>query len=216
MDSYEEELAAREQSLGGALKEAKDAAAAAEAAKKELEVKMMQLEADLKGKDEELAALQRECEKDALAHGDLQVQLADKGKELNAAKDSNANLELKLAMLTETLDGAKKREEDLKQELKSNEELLTRAAETQNTFRAKVELWTKGLVNIAAVIDEELAQLDLAGFEYSSNENLQPSAKLTVFFKAWRRLSSNSGKGSQSSWPTSHAQSAPESWRRCW
>ena len=57
LDSYEEELAAREQSLGGALKEAKDAPAAAEAAKKELEVKMTQLEADLKGKDEELAAL---------------------------------------------------------------------------------------------------------------------------------------------------------------
>ena len=50
-------LATREQSLGGALKEAKDAAAAAEAAKKELEVKVTQLEADMKGKNEELAAL---------------------------------------------------------------------------------------------------------------------------------------------------------------
>ena len=75
-------------------------------------------------------------------------------------------------MLTETLDGAKKREDDLKKEIKDNEELLMRAAETQNTFRAMVELWTEGLVNIAAVIDEELAQLDLAGFGYSSDENL--------------------------------------------
>ncbi|MBA1414078.1 hypothetical protein G9G97_31575, partial [Klebsiella pneumoniae] len=33
LDSHEEELAAREQAIGGALKEAKDAAAAAEAAK---------------------------------------------------------------------------------------------------------------------------------------------------------------------------------------
>ena len=40
LDSYEEELVAREQTLGGALKEAKDAAAAAEAAKKELETRM--------------------------------------------------------------------------------------------------------------------------------------------------------------------------------
>ena len=183
LDSYEEELAAREQSLGGALKDAKDAAAAAEAAKKELEVKVTQLEADLKEKNEELAALQREREKDSLAHGDLQVQLADKGKELNAVKDSNADLEMKLATLTETLDGAKKREEDLKQEIKGNEELLRRAAETQNTFRATVELWTVGLVNIAATINEELAELDLAGFGYSSNENLQPSAKLSLFFK---------------------------------
>ena len=60
---------------------------------------------------------------------------------------------------------------------------MTRAAETQNTFRATVELWTEGLVNIAASIDEELAELDLAGLGYSSNENLQPSAKLTLFFK---------------------------------
>ena len=36
LDSHEEELAAREQAIGEALKKAKDAAAAAEAAKKEL------------------------------------------------------------------------------------------------------------------------------------------------------------------------------------
>ena len=38
-------------------------------------------------------------------------------------------------------------------------------------------------MNIAVVIDEELAELDLAGFGYYSDENLQPSAKLTLFFK---------------------------------
>ena len=172
LDSYEEELAVREETLGGALKEAKDAAAAAEAAKKELEVKVTQLEADLKARNEELAVLQRERKKDALAHGELQGRLLERGKELSAAKDSNADLELKLATLTETLDGAKKREEDLKEEIKANEALLTRAAETQNTFRATVELWTEGLVNIAAVIDKELAQLKMEGFGYSSDENL--------------------------------------------
>ena len=40
LDSYEEELVEREQALGGALKEAKDAAAIAKAAKKELEEKV--------------------------------------------------------------------------------------------------------------------------------------------------------------------------------
>src|SRR3954462_11299836 len=40
LDSHEEELAARERTLGGAIKQAKDAAAAAEAAKKELETKV--------------------------------------------------------------------------------------------------------------------------------------------------------------------------------
>ena len=106
LDSHEEELAAREQTFGGALKEAKDAAAAAEAAKKELEMKVAQLEADLKASGEELAALKHEREKDAYAHGELQGRLAERSKELSAAKDSNTNLELKLTTLTETLDGA--------------------------------------------------------------------------------------------------------------
>ena len=48
LDSHEEELATREQAIGGALQEARDAAAAAEAAKKELEVKVAQLEANLR------------------------------------------------------------------------------------------------------------------------------------------------------------------------
>ena len=69
---HEEELAAREQAIGGALKEARDAAAAAEAAKKELETKVAQLEADLRTGSEELVALKHEREKDAVAHGELQ------------------------------------------------------------------------------------------------------------------------------------------------
>ena len=71
LDSHEEELAAREQTFHGALMEEEDAAVAAEAAKKELETKMAQLEADLKASGEELAALKREREKDAIAHGEL-------------------------------------------------------------------------------------------------------------------------------------------------
>ena len=86
LDSHEGELAARERALGGSLQEAKDAAAAAETAKKELEVKVAQLEADLKVGGEELAALKLEREKDALAHGELQGQLSKKGKELRAPR----------------------------------------------------------------------------------------------------------------------------------
>ena len=111
------------------------------------------------------------------------VFLAERSKELSAAKDSNADLELKLATLTQTLDGAKEREVALKEEIKANEALLTRAAETQNTFRENVEHWTEGLVDVAVSIDRELAQLGMEDFGYPSDENLQPSAKLTVFFK---------------------------------
>ena len=55
LDSHEEELVTREQAIGGALKEARDAAAAVEAAKKELETKVAQLETDLRASSEELA-----------------------------------------------------------------------------------------------------------------------------------------------------------------
>ena len=85
------------------------------------------------------------------------------------------------------MDGAKKREADLKKDIKANEALLARAAETQNLLRDTVELWTEGLVNIAAVIEEELVQLGVEGFGYSSDENLQPSAKLSLFFKGVAR-----------------------------
>ena len=46
-----------------------------------------------------------------------------------------------------------------------------------------MEHWTEGLVNIAAVINEELAQLGMEDFGYPSDESLQPSAKLSLFFE---------------------------------
>ena len=183
LDSHEEELAAREQAIGGALQEARDAAAAAEAAKKELEAKVAQLEANLRTSGEELAALKREREKDAAAHGELQGLLAERGKELSAAKDSNADLELKLATLMQTLEAAKEREKTLSEKVKADKALLESIAVTQNSFRDTVEHWTEGLVNIAAVINEELVQLGMEDFGYPSDESLQPSAKLSLFFK---------------------------------
>ena len=71
----------------------------------------------------------------------------------------------------------------MKKDIKANDALLARAAETQNLLSDTVELWTEGLVDIAVVIKEELVQLGMEGFGYSSDENLQPSAKLTLFFK---------------------------------
>ena len=46
-----------------------------------------------------------------------------------------------------------------------------------------MEHWTEGLVDVAAAIDMELAQLGMEDLGYPSDENLQPSAKLTFFFK---------------------------------
>ena len=46
-----------------------------------------------------------------------------------------------------------------------------------------MEHWTEVLVNVAAAIDGELAQLGMEDLGYSSDEHLQPSAKLSLFFK---------------------------------
>ena len=132
---------------------------------------------------EELAALKREREKDAYTHGELQGRLAERSKELSAAKDSNADLELKLTTLTKTLDGAREQEVALKEKIKADEALLASAAAAQNAFRENVEHWTEGLVDVAAAIDGELAQLGMEDLGYSSDEHLQPSAKLSLFFK---------------------------------
>src|SRR3954468_11973957 len=181
--SHEEEVAAREQALGGDLKKAQDAAAAAETAKKELETRVAQLDSDLKAKGEELAALQLEREKGALTLGELQGLFAEKIQELDAAKNSNTTLELKLEALGRALDSAKEREAALRKEVTDNEELLRSAAVSQNTFRETVERWTEGLVDIAVTIDKELALLGIEGHESLSDENVVPSAKLTSFFK---------------------------------
>ena len=113
----------------------------------------------------------------------LEADLAEKGKELSAAKDSNADLELKLTTLTEMLDIAKEQETALKEEIKADKALLESVAATQNAFRENVEHWMESLVSAATDIDKELAQLGMEDLGYPSDENLQPSAKLLLFFK---------------------------------
>lgn len=109
--------------------------------------------------------------------------LAERNKELSTAKDSNADLELKLATLTQTLDGAKEREVTLSEKVKADEALLANATAAHDAFRETVEHWTEGPVDAAAAIDGELAQLGIEDFGYPSDEHLQPSAKLSLVFK---------------------------------
>ena len=71
----------------------------------------------------------------------------------------------------------------LKEEIKADKALLASAAATQNAFRENVGHWAESLVSAAADIVRELAQLGLEDPGYPSDENLQPSAKLTLFFK---------------------------------
>ena len=145
----------------------------------------------------------------------LEADLAENGKELSAARYSNADLELKLTTLTKTLDGAKEQEAALKEEIRADKALLESAAATQNAFRETMEHWTESLVSAAADIDREFAQLGMEDLGYPSDENLQPNASSSCSSKAWRRPSSGSGRGSQSSWPMSRARSARELFKRC-
>src|SRR3954471_11001707 len=163
--------------------EAQDAAAAAEVAKGELETRVAQLVSDLKASGEELAALKQEREKGAHTLGELQGRFAEKIQELDASKDSKADLELKLDTLAKALESAKGQEASLRKEVAGNEELLKRAAVTQNTFQETVERWTEGLVDIATTIDKELKLLGMEGHEHPSGKNVPPSAMLTSFFK---------------------------------
>ena len=71
----------------------------------------------------------------------------------------------------------------MSEKVKADVPLLESIAVTQNSFRDTVEHWTEGLVNTAAIINEELAQLGMEDLGYSSDEHLQPSAKLSMFFK---------------------------------
>ena len=64
---------------------------------------------------------------------------------------------MKLTALTKTLDGAKKQEAALREEIKADKALLESVATTQNAFRENVEHWTESLVNAATDIDKELA-----------------------------------------------------------
>ena len=103
----------------------------------------------------------------------------------------------------------------MSEKVKADKALLESIAVTQNSFRDTVEHWTEGLVNTAAVINEELAQLGMEDFGYPSDENLQPSAKLSLFFKGVATALQRLRRRSQSSWPTSRAKSAPGFSRRC-
>ena len=79
LDAHDDELTVRKQALGGALKEAKEAAAAAETAKRSLELKVEQLEQYLKASEDRVTALNIEREKDAHTNSELQVRLSKKG-----------------------------------------------------------------------------------------------------------------------------------------
>jgi DNA repair exonuclease SbcCD ATPase subunit len=156
---HKEEVEALGRDYVGKLKQATDAAAAAETARKELEAKVTKLEADLEANGKELSTLKSEKEKVLHDLSEMQVTIAERGKQLSAANDS---IEAK--------------------ELQDEKNLLQSAVAAQNTFRDNVMLWTQSLVDTAANIDKELTKMGVRDFGYSTDENMQPSTKLSLFF----------------------------------
>jgi chromosome segregation ATPase len=192
---FKEKIAALAKDYAGKLKEATDAAAAAEVTRKEMEEKAAKLEADLKANGERLSTLESERAKVTHTLAEMQTTIANKTELLAAANSSIEDLTLKLSTLTGTLEGAKKREEILAKELQKEKDLLQSAATAQNKFRDNVELFTDRLADAAADIDKELTTLELQGFGYPTDENMQTSAKLALFFdgvaKALKQLQEN-------------------------
>ena len=84
--------------------------------------------------------------------------------------------------MTQTLNGTGEQEVVLSEKIKANEVLLANAAAAHDAFRETMEHWTEGLVNVATAIDGELAQQGMEDLGYSSDEHLQPSAKLSLLF----------------------------------
>jgi hypothetical protein len=89
----------------------------------------------------------------------MQTTIATKTQLLATANHSIEDLTLKLTTLSETLDGARKREETLTKDLQKERDLLQSAAVAQNKFRENVKLFTERLADAAAGIDKELTAM---------------------------------------------------------
>lgn len=166
----------------GKLKEAVDAAGAAEAAKNELEQKVKKLEVDFEDHDK-LSTLKAEREKTLYSLAEMQTAMSDKIKQLSSANDSIADSRLKLTTLKETLETVRARERVLIKDLQNEKNLLKSAAAIYNDFEKGVKIWTECLVDVAERLAAQLSSMGLQNFRYSSDERVSPSAKLTMFFE---------------------------------
>jgi len=166
----------------GKLKEAVDAAGAAEAAKSLLEGKVKKLEADLEDHGKKISMLETKRDKALHSLMETQVAASEKTQQLTFAKESIADLELKLTTLKETLETARGRERTLIKDLQNEQELLKSAAAAHNDHVSGVQIWTEKLVDIAEKLATQLSTMGLQGFRYSFDDRVSTSAKLTMFF----------------------------------
>jgi DNA repair exonuclease SbcCD ATPase subunit len=165
------------------LKEAVDAAEAAEAAKNKLAGKVEELEADLEKHGKEISTLKADREKTLHSLAEMHTTISGKIKELSAANGSIADLKLKLTMLEETLEISRPRERTLTTDLQNEKNLPKSAAANYNDFEKGVKIWTERLVDVAQRLDAELSTMGLPNFSYSSDERVSTSARLTMFFE---------------------------------
>lgn len=145
---------------------------------------MKRLEADLEGHGKEISTLKADREKTLYSLAEMQTAISDKTKKLNSANESIADLKLKLTTLEESLENGKARERALIKDLQNEKSLLNSAAATYNDFERGVKIWTERLVDVAERLAAELSTMGLQNFNYSSDDRVSSSARLTMFFES--------------------------------
>ena len=181
--SHTAALAALTENHAGKLKEALDAAGAAEAARNSLEEKAKQLEATLEEHGKRITALEAEREKTLHSLSEMQVAMSEKIQQLASANNSIEDLKLKLTTLQKSLEAARAHEKTLAKELHAEQELLKNAYATHQDYVTGTEVWTARLVDVAGRLAAELEAMKLEGFGYSANDRISESAKITMFFE---------------------------------
>ena len=174
-------LVALTEDHAGKLKEALDAARAAEAAKDLLEEKAKQLEVALEDHGK-ISALEAEKEKTLHSLMEIQVAMSEKTKQLSSAHNSIEDLKLKLSTLEESLEATRAREKTLAKDLRNEQELLKNAYVTHEDYVTGTKIWIAKLVDVAERLAAELEAMNLSGFGYSANDRITENARITMFF----------------------------------
>nr|XP_020161762.1 tropomyosin-like [Aegilops tauschii subsp. strangulata] len=168
----------------GKLKEAVNAAEAAEATKNDLAGKVGKLEADLEKLGKEISTLKSDREKTMYTLAELQTTISNKTQQLSSANDTIGDLKLKLTTLKESLEGSRAREKTLAKDLQEEKQLLESVAATYNDYVKGVGIWTEHLIDVAERLTKQLSIMGLSNFRFPHKEMVTSSTRQTMFFEA--------------------------------
>lgn len=179
----------------GKLKEAADAAKAAEATKDELAEKVKKLEMELEEHGKKVSTLKTERDEALRSLAEAQVTVSNKSRDLSTANESIRDLNLKLTTQKETLDVAETRKKTLAENLQKESELVKSAAFEHNDYVRGMEIWTEKLVDVARKLAAQLSTMGSEDYREPLDDKMPHSTTLTMFFdyvlEALEQLDSN-------------------------